>query len=136
MKALRSLLLPLIALSLSVITPDTQKIIGTWTYHSYSEEGNTYKRLTALQTDAPGLEFQKDGVLIVRQNAGWCGTPPISYSNYQGTWKSTSDSTLTMTYPYWGGTIKESIQILEMTPHSMNMKVLKTQNIRRGETEE
>lgn len=25
--------------------------------------------------------FNEDGTLIVRQNVGWCGTPPITYGN-------------------------------------------------------
>lgn len=87
------------------------KLIGSWVYHS--EEVNLLhrKKIDHLEESMGGIQFLQNGKLLVRQNAGWCGTPPISYSNFDGTWKVNADSTLDLTYSFWGGKVVEQWKI-------------------------
>ena len=40
--------------------------------------------------------------MIERKNIGWCGTPPITYGNYDGNWQE-QESILNINTSYWGG---------------------------------
>ena len=66
--------------------------------------------------------FKENGRLTVRQNVGWCGTPPVTYGNYSGTWKQTSDSTISMKYKYWGGQVDAVWKIRSLTEDEMIYK--------------
>ena len=78
-----------------------------------------------------GFQFKRNGKLIVRQNIGWCGTPPISYGNDKGTWKKIGKSKIRVQYDYWGGEIIEKWEIKDIDEESMSFKVLDSQSIRR-----
>ena len=82
-----------------------------------------------------GLKFMENGEIIVRQNAGLCGTPPISYANFVGTWESLSDSTLRINYPsnVLGRRVVEW-QIVELSSDKLKVKVLLDRMIRSSGT--
>ena len=62
----------------------------------YNTENNFINNL-------PGIVFHEDGSLTKRQNSGWCGTPPINYSEFKGNWKYNSATNLfELTYNHWG----------------------------------
>ena len=103
---------------------DTSDLIGIWVPDTSDKEGNIYKKLEDFEEDKPGIRFLKDGTLLKRQNVGWCGTPPISYGLYDGTWKVEDGTKLKITYQYWGGMIEEEMSIIDLT--SNKMKVLST----------
>ena len=67
--------------------------------------------MDSLKINSPGIEFRKNGTLIKRQNAGWCGTPPITYSNQEGSWKILSDTSIQISYDYWRGQVEENLWI-------------------------
>ena len=41
-----------------------------------------------------GFIIGEDGSFTERKNTGWCGTPPITYGNFEGSWTAVSDSLL------------------------------------------
>ena len=90
---LTSLLIILSSFILNSTTLD-EKLLGTWVYSNYENKSIQFKKKRSFQSDKPGIQFKKNGTLMKRQNSGWCGTPPISYKNYKGFWKTTSDSTI------------------------------------------
>ncbi len=73
-------------------------IIGSWIAPEYASNDSTYsisyKRASALQGNKPGISFLANAVYVNR-NSGWCGTPPLSYFDYQGTW-SQNKSTISL----------------------------------------
>ena len=79
------------------------ELISVWVYSDYENEVIEYVKSKNFNKNESGIEFKKNGKLIKRQNIGWCGTPPITYDNYDGSWEFSSDSTLTIIYDYWGG---------------------------------
>ncbi|MCP4520304.1 MAG: hypothetical protein GY827_01185 [Cytophagales bacterium] len=99
-------------------------IIGTWVYSDYSNQNLHYHSALDFDEDQSGICFYKDSTLVKRQNIGWCGTPPISYGNYKGTWKYTSDSTITIRYEYWGGHAEEDWLLIEVKPQVLKVKSL------------
>ena len=44
--------------------------------------------------------MRPDGSLVFR-NHGWCGTPPLTYSNLDGTWLALNEDQLVFTHPLW-----------------------------------
>jgi hypothetical protein len=71
------------------------------------------------------MKFLENGAVIVRVRAGLCGTGPISYSNFPGTWEFLSDSTLRINYPsnFLGRRVVEW-QIVELSSDKLKVKVL------------
>ncbi|MFK7774627.1 MAG: hypothetical protein AB8F94_20980 [Saprospiraceae bacterium] len=100
------------------------KLFGTWVYSNYDNKSIQFKKERSFDDKKPGIKFMKNGTLVKRQNSGWCGTPPISYKNFEGTWKTTSDSTLNIRYKYWGGTIEEDWLIIDLSNKVFTVKSL------------
>jgi hypothetical protein len=77
-------------------------IIGNWSYPEYLDTSIIFTRLSILPENAYGINFLKSGKLLERKNSGSCGTPPIFYATYEGSWTQSGD-TIQVTVPYWGG---------------------------------
>ncbi len=103
--------LAMLLLSSNLFVEKDKGLLGHWIYDSVSEEGITYSKKSDFVRSKPGIAFLANGKLIKRQNAGWCGTPPISYSNFDGTWKWDNENTISLSYAFWGGTINEVWEI-------------------------
>ncbi|HLP53579.1 MAG TPA: hypothetical protein VK151_01050 [Fluviicola sp.] len=129
MRAIRFIFAAVILCSVSSFVSTTEKhdpLIGTWVYAEYDEqeEAMIYTKASSFEEDKPGIEFKASGKLVKRQNVGWCGTPPIDYGNNDGTWKQTSDSIITISYHYWGGTAEEDWQIVQVSDTKLMVKQL------------
>lgn len=97
---------------------------GIWVLEQYGNNGVVYNKHQSFVDDKPGFEFLDDGKLLKRQNAGWCGTPPISYSNFEGTWSLKNDSIVVVNYNYWGGTIQEDWKIINLDEDKLSITIL------------
>lgn len=86
-------------------------LIGNWVKPVLIDTVWKYERANALNTDDYGFAFNADQSFIERKNSGWCGTPPISYANFNGSW-SIQDSLLNITVDYWGGEAKYQWKII------------------------
>lgn len=95
-------------------------LIGVWNYSDYKGNTTIFKRNTDF-SEAHCYKFNADGTLIERKIAGWCGTPPISYSDYAGTWKTLNDTIIEVTSDYWGGTSTYRFDIESVTDDSLNI---------------
>lgn len=67
-------------------------ILGVWVNPEYSESTIKFERADKLLENGYGISFEEKNVFVER-NSGWCGTPPLSFSNYTGSW-SKNDSIL------------------------------------------
>ncbi|HAN76334.1 MAG TPA: hypothetical protein DCQ31_00470 [Bacteroidales bacterium] len=79
------------------------EIYGAWEQTGYENETLVLKRVKALSGNEYGFELLENGTFIENKNAGWCGTPPISYTKYEGKWTLVSDSIFNIEVPFWGG---------------------------------
>ena len=80
----------------------SEMLIGNWISPVYIDTLVQYTRAEKLKDDVSGISFNLGNSLVERQNAGWCGTPPISYANYNGTWSKTGDF-IDISGDFWGG---------------------------------
>lgn len=62
-------------------------LIGNWTEPIYNNESITFKRSNTLQNNSYGVSFINTGVFI-EHTSGWCGTPPLIFTNYSGNWQT------------------------------------------------
>jgi hypothetical protein len=117
-----SLLIPLLILVLSSCQKEKIKIdssnplLGTWNQTSYFDNGVMYIRSNAF-ADSPCYKFNSDGTLTERKNSSSCGTPPVLYGDYTGTWTIIKDSVLEIKSGYWGGemTFRWKIDLVDDT---------------------
>ena len=99
-------------------------ILGVWINADYMDGSTTYLKHEDFEAGEPGVKLLKNGTLVKRQNSGFCGTSPISYKNYEGTWSRTSESTITIRYDFWGGSAEEDSLIVNVAKDSLTTKLL------------
>lgn len=95
-------------------SPDLTQLEGIWIYKSFGNEIHTCQKVRKFPKDEGGYKFEKNGVLKVKQNSGWCGTLPISYETVKGKWEKVNDSVIHTEYPYWGGHIEQNFHIISL----------------------
>jgi hypothetical protein len=101
-----------------------------WQWDRYIDSTYCYRRGSDIESDKGGYQFLSDGRLKVRQNLGWCGTPPISYETALGLWNKTSDSTMRLEYPYWGGKIIDDILIVKISSSELQIRSINLQRLK------
>lgn len=84
------------------IIDDSDLLIGYWVNPVANDSTTTFERASSLLDNNYGFAFKSGQVFIERKNSGWCGTPPISYADFEGTWTKTG-SIIDITVGYWGG---------------------------------
>jgi hypothetical protein len=99
------------------IDPDNL-LIGVWNYSGFQDNTNIFLRNTEF-IDNHCYRFNSDGTLTERKNSGWCGTPPISYADYSGTWTIFNDTLIQINVGYWGGTTRYKLDIEALDSNSL-----------------
>lgn len=94
------------------------ELIGTWSNIQWAESGIGMDKVKKLEKNTYGYIFNANGTMIARQNAGWCGTPPIITSDYEGTW-GLENGKILIKLDYWGGQTTQEWQIV----NSSNKKI-------------
>lgn len=107
---------------------DNTGIVGTWVEDEYKGDTLLLQRSGAFDKEKYGFTIHEDGAFTEHKNAGWCGTPPISYDSFEGTWEAVSDSLLDITVAYWGGVMTYQIRIVALTPEELAIRYLYTEN--------
>jgi hypothetical protein len=74
---------------------ESNKLIGHWINPVYSGSELKLTRASSLKDGEYGLSFLEKTQCLER-SSGWCGTPPLSFMDFQGSWTRT-DSVLIMT---------------------------------------
>lgn len=105
------------------VKPESTDLIGTWINPQYSETEITFDRSTDLPEKNYGITLMSEGKLIERKNIGWCGTPPISYSDYEGNWTE-NDSIIQINVGYWGGEAKLMWKVLSIDNSHLSVQIL------------
>lgn len=123
-------LIGLFTLSLLLLQSSTQdsfeeQLMGVWVQTGYADKIYTFERNHKFIRSKPGIEFKKGGKLLKRQNAGFCGTPPITYANNEGQWASTENGViLDIEYQFWGGKSITQWDVVELTEDVLKVKIL------------
>jgi hypothetical protein len=108
-------------------------IVGVWIEEQPVDfTSNDYTLMVPSEELDPGrygFIIGEDGSFVERKNGGWCGTPPIFYDNFEGTWEALSDSLLSVTVGYWGGTMSYQIRIVSLDEEQLKIRYLYAENI-------
>jgi hypothetical protein len=99
-------------------------IIGTWVQKGTTGDISILEREDNLDPASYGFVLRDDGKFIERKNAGFCGTPPITYDNFDGEWIALSDSLLDITVGFWGGTINYQMRIVTLGDDILKVRYL------------
>ena len=105
-----------------------QGIVGTWVEDTYKGDTLFLQRNGAFDKEKYGFTIHEDGTFIEHKNAGWCGTPPISYDSFEGSWEAVSDSLLNVTVAYWGGMMTYQIRIVSLDEEELAIRYLYTED--------
>ncbi|MFB0907310.1 MAG: hypothetical protein QMB03_03345 [Spirosomataceae bacterium] len=102
-------------------------LIGIWEYESYEQISDTtyaqvYRKVNRIAGDQPGITFKQNGAFISKQNSGWCGTPPISYDSFDGTFSVASKNLLNINSTYWGGKMNYKAEVLELNNRRLKIR--------------
>jgi hypothetical protein len=137
--------MPLLLLSLAWIACDddllrtdehaknsTEYLIGNWINPQYTDTIITYQKADTLKNQDYGFSFRLADQFTERKNSGWCGTPPITYSDFEGTWIQ-HDSILDIQVAYWGGMADYKWKILSLDNKKLTITVLETEYHFEGE---
>lgn len=132
MKKLVILLMVLLPLACEKELVDTEAlgenegIIGTWIENGYEEDVTLLEKGDQLDPSKYGFTISENGSFTERKNSGWCGTPPITYDNFEGSWVALSDSLIEITVAYWGGTMNYQMRIVSLGPKELQIRYLYT----------
>jgi hypothetical protein len=108
------------------IDPDNL-LIGVWNYSDFNNNDNIYIRNNEF-VDNNCYKFNSDGTMIERKNSGWCGTPPITYADYSGTWNIINDTLIQISVGYWGGTTQYKLDIQSVDSNALKVSYVSEDN--------
>jgi len=108
------------------IDPDNL-LIGVWNYSGFQDNTTMFSRNIEF-IDNHCYRFSSDGTLIERKNSGFCGTPPISYADYSGTWTILNDTLIQINVEYWGGTTSYKLDIEAIDSNSLKASYVPEDN--------
>lgn len=118
------LLILLFSCEKASLAPEPGELEGIWVQSDYDEDLTIFSKKNKLDDDKYGFKISDGGIFLEHKNSGWCGTPPISYADYEGTWKYESDSVLIVDVGYWGGTMTYKMQIVELTANKLKTRYI------------
>ena len=104
------------------VDPDNL-LLGIWNLSEYQDNAVVYTRQNEF-ADNPGYKFNADGTLLERKNSGWCGTPPITYADYEGTWRMQNDTIIQIKSGYWGGTMTYKLNIESVSDNTLKVEAI------------
>lgn len=75
-------------------------LIGNWTQPTYTNETITFEKSNTIQNTSYGISFKNTG-FFVEHSSGWCGTPPLVFTDYEGHWElqGTLITVMTQNFP-------------------------------------
>ncbi|WP_051263671.1 lipocalin family protein [Tenacibaculum ovolyticum] len=69
-----------------IIQDQDNLLIGNWTDVNYTEGKTSFSKSNSLPENNYGISFKTNGN-YKEKTSGWCGTPPLSYFNIEGSYK-------------------------------------------------
>lgn len=107
----------------SIVIDDENLLLGSWSYPEYSENKITYSRVMTTIQNEYTCTFQNDGTLTEHKNSSWCGTPPISYGNFTGSWNYENKDIINLKSKYWGGVFDVKWEIISLTENKLTVLI-------------
>ena len=95
-------------------------LIGTWINSHSTGDASAYTRAQDF-TQTTGFKFNLDGTLTERNLAGFCATPPVSYSDYSGSWTILKENLIQVNRTNYDGPKSYKLEIQSVTSHSLKV---------------
>ncbi|TCO09637.1 hypothetical protein [Natronoflexus pectinivorans] len=105
---------------------NSELLIGYWINPQIVDSLVTFSKSSKLVDANYGIAFHSDGSFIERNNSGWCATPPISYSNFKGSWVK-NDSLVIILVDYWGGIARYQWKIIDVGDNKLVVNKIKVE---------
>jgi hypothetical protein len=103
---------------------ETDKLyIGYWKDRVQTDSTFIFERKSQLANDAYAFGILSDGTFLENKNAGFCGTPPITYAEYKGSWLELPGDTLLVETQYWGGEMSFYLIIKSVSENKLEAKI-------------
>ena len=126
-KLLFVLIIPLFFISCDpheIVTVETnEELAGVWINPQYNNEGLMTLDKADEFIDGYGVAFLENGTLIERKNSGWCGTPPITYGDFDGNWEE-DNGIVDIVVDYWGGEVEYTWEVIFIDDQTLIIEVL------------
>lgn len=100
--------------------------VGTWSEINYEENGFILEKGQKLKENTYGFQFLSNGKLVCRANSGFCGTPPIATSDFEGTWTKDGDI-IRLKSAFWGGIQIEEWNIISHSGNTLRIEVISSE---------
>lgn len=110
-----------------IITDPDNLLIGVWNYTDFQDNTLIFSRSNEF-IDNHCYRFNSDGTLTERKNSGFCGTPPITYADYSGTWSLLNDTLIQINVGFWGGTTRYKLDIDAVDSNSLRTSYVQEDN--------
>lgn len=104
------------------IQDSNTELIGSWINPQYNDTVVIYTRANNLVENQYGITFQSGDKLVERQNSGWCGTPPVTTADYEGTWNK-EGSLVHIKVGYWGGISIQTWKIVSLNNETLTVYI-------------
>ena len=104
--------------------PISDELIGYWVNPSYNNDTIVYQRANELNENKHGLAFMANENFVERNIVGWCGTPPVTYANYEGSWTQ-SNAIIDIDVAYWGGKADYQWELISIENNRLKIHIIK-----------
>ena len=109
----------------STVTPETDNVVyGTWVEKSRDDQILILSEADSLDVNKYGFIISSSGKFTERKNSGWCGTPPVSYADFEGKWEFESDKLIKIEVGYWGGVTQYKIKIISIEDDELRIEYI------------
>lgn len=111
---------------LNLVGLEKTSLIGYWSNATYDEKTKetTYQRVDSLPKEKNGISFKEKDEYIER-TSGWCGTPPLTFSDEKGKWELKKDTLVIKRTQghYMGNT---TLLVTKLTKNELVLKRIQT----------
>jgi hypothetical protein len=105
------------------IEMNDQLFIGYWMDAGYTDSTQLFRRKSDLAEDAYSFAILTDGTFLENKNTSCCGTPPVVYGRYEGSWLEVSQDTLLVNTEFWGGSMQFLLIIRSVDDKEMEVRM-------------
>jgi hypothetical protein len=106
------------------VIDDSDLLLGYWSNREVMDTLFRFERTGGLKENIYGFEFKTGHSFVERKSTGFCGTPPVILSDYEGTW-SRQDSLIDIEVPYWGGMEHNQWKIISLDNNFLTIALVK-----------
>ncbi len=107
---------------------NTPELLGAWLYSGYDADNqiDIYCKADSLHGDRPGYRFAENDQLFVR-TSGWCGTPPLTFYNVEGSWHADTNTLLRIERDGFGELWIYTMEIISLSDEELRIKISPTE---------